>query len=312
MMKNTFSFRHDFGARNDPKIRKMISRLGPAAGWAWWVTVEELYEQGGRLPLDSIPEIAYDARVDAAMVESIIHDFGLFKVDKKEFYSLRIEFELKDKESRSEAARKTANARWQREKDKNNDANKNNNASGDLCEGNADAMQTHSECNAINEIKGKESNGKEEIDAGASSSVEPEGGALFPDEKQGRITATQFVEVWNRVITETQAPIKTIEAKALSDKAREKVQIRIREMARLGAPLEILEIVMRHACASRFCCGATNSGWRMKFDWLIKNGENWTKVYQGDYDDNKPATPATGYDRLHIPARCPEDYEGDF
>ncbi|MBQ0054285.1 MAG: DUF4373 domain-containing protein [Bacteroidales bacterium] len=82
--KKKFYFAHDYGARNDPRLRRMISALGPAAGWAWWVIVEELYEQGGFLPLDMVKDIARDARVPAKMVRSIICDFELFTVENQE------------------------------------------------------------------------------------------------------------------------------------------------------------------------------------------------------------------------------------
>lgn len=320
-MKNTFSFRHDYGARNDPKIRKMISRLGPAAGWAWWVAVEELYEQGGRLPLESIPELAYDAHVEESLMKSVICDYGLFRLEKKEFYSPRVDFELKDKERRSEAAQKTANARWEREKAKNKDAKENSSASHNLYDCNASAMRPHCDGNArienaqcLNEGNISEDKGQEDkIDADVSSSGEPEGRGFFsPAEKSKKITATQFVEVWNRIIREAGVAIKPIDARALGDKPRDKIQIRIREMSRLGPPLEILEQVMKKACSSMFCCGQSKGGWLMTFDWFIRNGDNWRKIYQGNYDDKVSNGAQGGYSPLHVTATKWEDFEGDF
>lgn len=154
---------------------------------------------------------------------------------------------------------------------------------------------------------------EDKIDANASSSGEPEGRGFFsPDEKSQKITATQFVEVWNRIIREAGVAIKPIDARALGDKPRDKIQIRIREMSRLGPPLEILEQVMKKACSSMFCCGQSKGGWLMTFDWFIRNGDNWRKIYQGNYDDKVSNGTQGGYTPLHVTATKWEDFEGDF
>ena len=314
-MKNTFSFRHDYGARNDPKVKKMIARLGPAAGWAWWVAIEELYEQGGRLPIDCIPEIAYDARVDEDMMRSVIQDFGLFKVEKKEFYSVRASLELREREERESSARKSAKARWDKEKKQIELCDEQNAGAEEKdCGSNATAMRTQSKRNAINDDKINDDKIREDyIDADASSPGEPEGGLLFPGEEKSEpeLKPSQFVEVWNRVVKETGSVIKPVEYAAVSEKLRSKIKVRISEMAKVGNPREVLENTLRKACASDFCNCATNEGWLMKFDWFIKNGENWNKVYRGNYD-NRTGGKKGEYDRLRVKVESPEEYEGEF
>lgn len=309
-MKNTFSFRHDYGARNDPKIRKMISRLGPASGWAWWVAVEELYEQGGRLPLDSIPELAYDAHVEESLMKSVICDYGLFKVEKKEFYSSRIVFELKDKEKRSETAQRTANARWEREKARNKDAGENNNASDNLCDGNANAMQMQCNGNAINEMKGNKDKGNEVLDADASSPL-GESPDTRPQTKKGKIKSTsQVAELWNRMIDETGAPLRKVAR--FTEKRKKKVQIRWREFMDVGDPTEVVMRIFQNACTSKFFCGDNKTGWAGDFDWIFENDKNWIKTYEGKYDEHRPIGTQDGRSQLHVTATKPEDFEGNF
>ena len=51
MMKDTFYFQHDYNARNDPKIIKLMRVHGLAGVGAYWCIVEQLYQNGGKLPM---------------------------------------------------------------------------------------------------------------------------------------------------------------------------------------------------------------------------------------------------------------------
>ena len=42
---------------------------------------------------------------------------------------------------------------------------------------------------------------------------------------------------------------------------------------------------------SSFCTGENSNGWKVSFDWIIKNQDNYTKVLEGNYD-NRKAVPA--------------------
>lgn len=317
-MKNTFSFRHDYGARNDPKIRRMVNRLGAEAGWAWWIIVEELYEQGGRLPLDAIPDLAYDAHVSEEVIEKVIRDFGLFKIERKEFYSERICWELSDKEDKSSAAKKSAAARWDKyKKDKELGKNKDASASNNDANAYTNAQKSDTETDTLaskidakikgSEIKGSEIKGSEDIDADASSSGEPENGVLFPGmatTPEPEIDPREVFNMWNNIIDETQAQFPKL--KLLTESKRTHIKARLQEFKKYGEPLEIAEQVIRKACTSKFLNGQR---WA-NFKWIFCFKDNWDKIYEGDYDD-RPSTPAE-YDRLHIPATSPEAYEEDF
>ena len=137
-MKDTFYFSHDYNARQDIKIKKLLVKHGMVGYGVFWSIVEDLYNNANALPTD-YESIAYELRIDIQVVKSVINDFDLFVIDGKEFGSKSIENRLNERNEKSKKARKSALARWNKEK---TDAN---------------ALQPQSESNAIKESKGKES-----------------------------------------------------------------------------------------------------------------------------------------------------------
>ena len=110
----------------------------------FWAIVEDLYNNANALQTD-YETIAFDLRVDASVVQSIIEDFNLFTFDGEMLWSASVERRLIERNNKSEKARQSALSRWNKKPD---DAN---------------AMRTHSDSNAIKERKGKEIKGKESI-----------------------------------------------------------------------------------------------------------------------------------------------------
>lgn len=138
MPKDTFYFSHDYNARNDEKIKRLIRKHGMAGYGIFWSIIEDLYNNANALRLD-YEGIAYDLRSDSDVVKSVINDFDLFIFDNQFFGSNSVKERLNQRNIKSESARKSASYRW----------------------GNANAVQTQSESNAIKERKGKEIKGKE-------------------------------------------------------------------------------------------------------------------------------------------------------
>lgn len=137
MAKDTYYFSHDYNARNDSKIKKLLAKHGYLGYGLFWAIVEDLYNNANALPLE-YESIAFDLRTNENIVESIINDFDLFCIDKSEFGSTSIERRLNERDEKSKKARESAFKRWNKEKN------------------NANALPTQSECNAIKEKKGKE------------------------------------------------------------------------------------------------------------------------------------------------------------
>lgn len=112
-------FSHDSNARNDPKIIQVRMKYGMAGYGVYFAILEWLNDVDGHLGfLTDINTIAFELRVPASLVKSIVNDFGLFALteDGKRFYSESFNrrkalFDSTSK-SRSEKARKAAAARW--------------------------------------------------------------------------------------------------------------------------------------------------------------------------------------------------------
>lgn len=90
-MKETFYFQHDYNARNDPKLQDVLIDLGVEGIGVFWCIIEQLYEQGGTLPIRSCKSIAFALHVDCNVVERLVHDYGLFKMMVKNVVGKRFE-----------------------------------------------------------------------------------------------------------------------------------------------------------------------------------------------------------------------------
>lgn len=135
MADNSYYFSHDYNARTDPKIKKMLARHGIAGYGIYWAIIEDLYNNANALPTD-YETIAYDLRTDCETVKSIINDFELFEIAGDYFGSLSVERRLNERRDKSDKARQSAISRWSSSTEKN-----------------ANALRTHTDSNAI---KGKD------------------------------------------------------------------------------------------------------------------------------------------------------------
>jgi hypothetical protein len=133
MEKNTFYFSHDYSARNDLKIKKLLQKYGYQGYGIYWALIEDLYMNNNSMLLDC-ECIAFDLRTTEKVISDIINEFGLFVVEGNTFYSESVKNRLEKRIEKSEKARFSASKRWN----------------------NANASQTQSEGNAIKESKIKE------------------------------------------------------------------------------------------------------------------------------------------------------------
>ena len=140
MKKDTFYFSHDYNARNDEKIRKLLFKHGYQGYGIYWALIESLYNNANAMQTH-YDSIAYELRADSILVQSIICDFDLFVIEGVIFYSNSVQKRLDERNFKSIKASESANKRWD----------------------NTNAMRTHSEGNAIKERKVKESKLKEII-----------------------------------------------------------------------------------------------------------------------------------------------------
>jgi hypothetical protein len=140
-MADTYYFSHDYNARSDFKVKKLLSKHGMLGYGIFWSLVEDLYNNANALPLDC-ERIAFDLRTDCETITSIVQDFDLFVVIDGSFSSKSVAKRLQEREDKSTKARNSAINRWSKD---------------------ANALPTQSDRNAIKERKGKERKSKEII-----------------------------------------------------------------------------------------------------------------------------------------------------
>ena len=174
MSKEGYYFSHDYNSRNDEKIKKLIRQHGVSGYGIFWCIIEDLYNNANALQTDYVG-IAFDLRVPVEVVDSIINDFELFCIEDGFFGSESVERRLDERNKKSETARQSAFKRWDKNK------------------ADANAMQTHSEGNAIKERKGKEIKEKKEQYAEFVFMTDEEHNKLFSAHGQSNIHVYFFL-----------------------------------------------------------------------------------------------------------------------
>lgn len=119
MAKDTFYFSHDYNARSDDKIKRLLSKHGNEGYGIFWAIIEDLYNNTNVLRLD-YETISFDLRCDISKVKSIINDFDLFVIEGGIFGSSSIHERLEARNSKSEKARESVLKRWERVKNNTN------------------------------------------------------------------------------------------------------------------------------------------------------------------------------------------------
>ncbi|MBC7913385.1 MAG: DUF4373 domain-containing protein, partial [Pyrinomonadaceae bacterium] len=85
MAKEAFYFTHDYGSRNDPKMQKVLMKMGHEGKSVYWDLVEMLYEEGGYLRVSECDNYAFAIRTEASTISRLINDFDLFINDGEKF-----------------------------------------------------------------------------------------------------------------------------------------------------------------------------------------------------------------------------------
>ena len=120
MCKKTY-FNHDCDARNDEKLIALRIRYGAEGYGVYFMLIEMLQAAPGCVLEKDYKALAFDLRVSARRIKSIVEDFGLFDTTDggKRFYSerlVRYATEVDESERRrSEAAQYAASMRWDAE-----------------------------------------------------------------------------------------------------------------------------------------------------------------------------------------------------
>lgn len=149
-------FSHDIFAREDLKIKRLISAMTLEGYGIFWGVIEFLHNTSNKIRLDEIQLVADDLCIEKEKLESVIFDFNLFSVKKNVISSRRVAKNLKLQKEKSKKARTNASKRWQ------------------AFEPDAVAMPSQCRGNAIKEKKGKENKKKEMKEKETSETNETE------------------------------------------------------------------------------------------------------------------------------------------
>jgi hypothetical protein len=126
-MKSLF-VSHDLNSRNDNKILKLRMEHGWAGYGLFWALVEMLGETTDyQLPTD-FKSLAFGLQADENLLRSVIEEFDLFVIKADFFYSKSLRQRMKIKESerkkKSDAGKKGNEIRWDKEREKEQAAQK--------------------------------------------------------------------------------------------------------------------------------------------------------------------------------------------
>jgi hypothetical protein len=120
--KETY-FQHDRYARQDPKIKKMLTVFrkenelkAKAAVCIYWWIVEDMHTNA--YPKSELDAFADDYRCDVDFLKSILEDFELFRVENDCYVSDRVLRNLKEQEEKSNKAKRSAQRRWNKSEEK--------------------------------------------------------------------------------------------------------------------------------------------------------------------------------------------------
>ena len=107
-------FSHDSNARNDDKLIRLRMKHGAAGYGVYFMILERLREETDYASVKDYNIIAFDFRVDASLVKSVVEDFGLFVFteDGKGFYSESFLRRMEIKDMVRNKRKDAAAARW--------------------------------------------------------------------------------------------------------------------------------------------------------------------------------------------------------
>lgn len=273
-MKETFYFAHDYNARNDPKLQNVLFDLGVEGIGVYWCTIEQLYEQGGKLPLHYCKSIAFALHVDFKCVERLVNDYGLFKNDGENIWSESVLNRLNRRSEISDKRKLAALARW-RQGIENQSQTKSPANYGQIAD-NARAMQMQSTSNANAGHKEKKSKDNNNI----STNVDTSTCVDAPEQKRDfSVDYSRLLALWKEQCPSFPQP------RSLADDDKRKIRQRFGEMMTAKDPetaYQRIKTIFQTVNASDFC----KKGKWCTFRWIFTNATNWRKVEDGNYLDS--------------------------
>lgn len=147
---------------------------------------------------------------------------------------------------------------------------------------------------------------KEGIQSASVKTEAPGGGKVSKSQK---IDYSSVKEYWNRKHDETKSAMPPITL--MTENRKVMVKARVRQCK---GDVKTLYRVIDIAMASDFMNGNNKHGWLGKFDWIFGNEQNFTKVLEGNFN-NDPATsqhPQSAAAKEHDPAETARPSIGEL
>ena len=266
-MKKNYWLRLDFDFLLDEKVQNIHFEKGNDAIVAYEVAIIQLYKNGGEFGCDKYKQIAYIAHTTEDVVRYVIEDSGLFICEDGVFYSKRVIDELnaqkKISETRAESGKQGAEKRWKEGK-------KIANAKKEM----ANAIENDSKTIAnYNYNNNKDDINNNDNDIDNKDNILPMEIEVVP-----LITPEEFKDMWNN------GRGKCTKILTLTDERKEKAISRLSEFGSTREEQEKTILALMEKIRSSSLLQSKN--W-CNFDWLIRNSNNWVKVYEGNYEDSK-------------------------
>jgi len=117
----------------------------------------------------------------------------------------------------------------------------------------------------------------------------------FPPLKLQDYDFTNVKNLWNETCSGFRSVLKMTSKNSNGKRGGRKQKVRnrlneIKELSENGTKeeaFEILKSIFQKMQKNSFLKGDSKDGWKADFDWLFRDSNNWLKVYEGVYDNNK-------------------------
>lgn len=256
-------FTHDADMRNDIKIKALRRKYG-LKGYAIWCFILETLTASNDFEIEynelTQELLASDFDVETQHLVEIIEfctKLQLLIIEDNRLYcdALKRRFKsLQEKRERlSRAGRLGMERRWGKMKDNNNDV-----------------ITTDNHLITSDNIINKNKVNKSKVKENKVNNM------IYPYQ--------DIVALWNKICGEKLPKVKTLsEARKIKIKQRLIQSAGKTEKEWLDWAQELFEKV----AASNFLNGGNNHNWACSFDWLFDSANNWIKVMEGNYDNDK-------------------------
>ena len=117
MGKDAFYFPHDSNAQRDPKIVKLRRVHGWSGYGLYWALIETLRDQENYTLETDYETHAFALQTESETLKSVVENFELFSVKDGFFFSESLKRRMIAKDIKSEKARASAMARWNKDAD---------------------------------------------------------------------------------------------------------------------------------------------------------------------------------------------------